>query len=471
MLAFSLDPLLEEEATRMLLGNKFQAFVDQSPVSVMVRGTLERILHPDTVETIFQEHAVSQYTLKITFAQCVQIMDAVVFKLQPSVGAWYAQNGEQLSATRQSLYDKLRHIEPPVSAALVQHVGKELLECVRRMKGAPENLLPGYRLRILDGNHLAGTEHRLKGLRDTRAAALPGQSLVLYDPRYDLITDVIPCEDAYTQERALLGQVLLLLTRKDCVLGDRNFCTTGFLFGVRRRGAFFVIRQHAGLTWETAGKRRSIGKDGSGRKLTEQRIRVTEPSTGETMLIRRITIPLNKPNDKGETELHVLTNLPRKDAPGRLVADLYARRWSIENAFHQLAQDLQSEIDTLAYPKAALFGFSLACVAYNAVSLVKAALRATLGNEFVETKLSMYYLTLEVARVTGGMAVAIPEEEWGIFRRMSAQEFLATILDLARRVQPEKYTKHKRGPKKKQPKKTSGKNRVHVSTARVLAGN
>jgi IS4 transposase len=454
----------------MLLGHKFQAFVDQSPVSVMVRGTLERILHPDIVETVFQNHAVSQYTLKITFAQCVQIMDAVVFKLHPSVGAWYAQNGEQLAATRQSLYDKLRHIEPPVSAALVRHAGTELLECVRRMKRAPKAPLPGYRLRILDGNHLAGTEHRLKGLRGTRSAALPGQSLVLYDPRYDLITDVIPCEDAYTQERALLGQVLLLLTRKDCVLGDRNFCTTGFLFGVHRRGAFFAIRQHAGLTWQAAGKARSIGKDGFGRQLTEQRIRVTDPVTGESLLVRRITIPLRKPNDKGERELHVLTNLPRKDATGRLVADLYAQRWSIENAFQHLAADLQSEIDTLAYPKAALFGFCLACVAYNAVTLVKAALRATLGEEFVETKLSMYYLTLEVARVTGGMAIAISEKEWGIFRRMSPQEFLATILDLARRVQSGKYTKHKRGPKVKQPKKTSGKRRVHVSTARVLAG-
>src|SRR6266436_6025348 len=425
----------------MLLGSKFQAFMDASPVSVMIRGTLERILHPETVEQLFADHAVSQYTLKITFGQCVHIMDAVVFKVEPSVGAWYQNNGHTLPATRQALYDKLKHVEPAVSAALVHHAGTELLRCAQKMKRAPKTLLPGYRLRVLDGNHLTGTEHRLKGLRGTRAAALPDQALPL-------------------------------IAGNDCVVADRNFCTTGFLFGLWRRGGYFVIRQHAStLTWTAIGKARRAGKDGQGRRLKEQRIRLTDPASGETIVVRRITIPLRKPNDKGEKELYVLTHLPAKKVSACLVADVYARRWTIETAFQQLTEDLRCEIDTLGYPRAALLGFCLACVAYNAVSLVKAAIRAIEGPEFVEGKLSMYYLTLEVARVTGGMEIAIPQKEWRIFRRMSQQEFLATIMDLASRLRPEKYTKHKRGPKKKPPKKTSGKRIHHVSTARILAGN
>jgi hypothetical protein len=454
----------------MLLGKKFQAFIEKSPVSVMVRGTLERILRPDILEELFQEHALVQYTVKITFARCVQIMNDVVFRIQPSPGAWFKVHGEELSATRQAMYDKLKNTEPQVAAALVQHAGKELLDCVRQLRGAPKGRLPGLRLRVLDGNHLTGTEHRLEGLRGTRAAALPGQALAFYDPRYDLITEVIPCEDAYTQERALLDQALAVIARNDCVLADRNFCTTKFLFGIARLLGYFIIRQHATtLTWKEIGKARNAGKDGRGRQLQEQRIVLTDPSTGQTMVIRRITIPLRKPNDKGEKVLYVLTNLPRKKASTRLVADLYAERWTIEHAFQQLTDDLRTEIDTLGYPKAALFGFCLACVAYNAVSLVKAAMGATLGKEFVADELSMYYLTLEVARVTPGMEIAIAEKDWRIFRRMSQQEFLATILDLANRLQPERYTKHKRGPKKPQPKKTSGKRHKHVSTARVLA--
>jgi hypothetical protein len=455
----------------MLLGKKFQVFMDASPVSVMIRGTLERILHPEALEQLFADHAVSQYTLKITFGQCVHVMDAVVFRTEASVGAWYQNNGHLLSATRQALYDKLKHVEPAVSAALVHHAGAELLECVRKMKQAPKALLPGYRLRVLDGNHLTGTEHRLKGLRGTRAAALPGQALVLYDPRYDLITDTIPCEDAYSQERALLEQVLPLIVGNDCILADRNFCTTGFLFGLRRRQGYFVIRQHAStLTWQGIGKARRAGKDAKGRRLKEQRLRLTDPKAGETTVVRRVTIPLLKPNKEGEKELYVLTNLPIKKASACLVADLYAQRWTIETAFQQLTEDLRCEIDTLGYPRAALFGFGMACVAYNAVSLVKAAIRAQLGPEFVREKLSMYYLTHEVARVTGGMEIAIPDKDWRIFRKMNRQEYLATIMDLASRLRAGKYTKHKRGPKKKPPKKTSGKRFHHVSTARILAG-
>jgi IS4 transposase len=354
---------------------------------------------------------------------------------------------------------------------LVHHSGSELLTCVQTMKRAPKACLPGFRLRVLDGNHLTGTEHRLEGLRGTRAAALPGQALVLYDPRYDLITDTIPCEDAYAQERSLLDQVLPLIALNDCVIADRNFCTTGFLFGLWRRGGYFVIRQHAStLTCKTVGRPRRAGKDGQGRQLKEQSIRLTNPATGETLLVRRIIIPLRTPNKKGEKELYVLTNLPAEVASACLVADIYARRWKIETAFQQMTQDLRCEIDTLAYPRAALLGFCLACVAYNAVSLVKAAIRATQEKNFVEENLSMYYLTLEVARVTGGMEIAIPKEDWAVFRRMSLTEFAATLIDLGNRIRPEKYTKHKRGHKTKQPKKTSGKRFNHVSTARVLAG-
>ena len=117
-----------------------------------------------------------------------------------------------------------------------------------------------------------------------------------------------------------------------------------------------------------------------------------------------------------------------------------------------------------------MFGFCLAVVAYNVVSVVKAALRAAHGKEFVEEQLSMYYVTLEVAQVHADMNIAIPEEHWTIFRRMSAKEFATTIVELARRMDLRKYTKHKRPPTKHPTKKISGKKIKHVSTAKILAG-
>jgi IS4 transposase len=454
----------------MILGECFAKFLKRSPVSVMVRGTLERVFDPAKLERVFADNALLQYTRELTFAQCVGLMSDVVFRIAPTVGAWYKAHQEELPVTRQAVYDKLKRLELPIAAGLVRYAGRELAACLRQMPAPPPAPLRGYRVRVLDGNHLAGTEHRLGALRRYCAAALPGQSLVFYEPHLDLATEVIPCEDAYAQERSLLQEVLAAVTAGDCIVADRNFCTTGVLFGLVRREAFFVIRQHAStLTCQLQGARRYVGRDERGRAISEQALTLTEADTGATLVVRRVTLQLLTPTRQGETELHILTNLPPEDADARQVAALYADRWTIEAAFQHLTVDLQCEVDTLGYPRAALFGFCVALVAYNVVALVKGALRAAHGPEYVDEQLSMYYLTLEVAQVASGMEIALGAEPWEIFRRMSAEEFATTLVEVAACLDPAKYTKHKRGPKKKPPKKISAARHHHVSTARILA--
>ena len=455
----------------MLLGKRLEAFINASPVSVMIRGTLERVLDPDKLQQLFEDNAVRQYTRELTFAQCVETMSDVVFQVSPSVGAWYKSNPDALSVTRQALYDKLKHIELPVSSALVRHSAAELRPTLKTMGIRPRPLLTGYCVRVLDGNHLSGTDHRILELRRHGAAALPGQALVFYDPQWDLVTDVIPCEDGHAQERSLTEEILSCVRSRDCIIADRNFCTTKILFGIARRQAFFVIRQHkSNVIWERRGERRRVGKDESGRWIYEQAVALRDKQSGATLTARRITIELDKPTKDGEMEIHILTNLPVEDADAVKVASLYADRWTIETAFQHVTEDLRCEINTLGYPKAALFGFCLALVAYNVVSVVKGAMRAAHGKEFVEEKLSMYYLTLEVSQVSMGMEIAIAENAWAPFRSMSVEKFGATMVELARRMDLRKYTKHKRGPKKPPPKKISGKRIKHVSTAKLLAG-
>jgi len=453
----------------MLLPKILDPFIARSPVSVMVRGTLQRLFDGESLQVVFDDHAQRQYTRKLTFFHCIRVMSDVVFKTVPSVSAWYETYGQELAATRQALYEKLNHMEPGVSGALVRHSAEVLMPVVREMKHLPAALLPGYRVRVLDGNHLTGTEHRLVELRRLRAATLPGQSLALYDPQFDLVTDVVCCEDAYAQERTMLPEILRRIVPGDCLVADRNFCTTGFLAAIDVLPAFFVIRQHATLKPKALGERRRAGKDEHGRMLYEQWVEVSEARTGRTLKLRRITIQLKKPTKDGEMEIHLLTNLPEKDADAVKVASLYADRWTIEHAFEHLTEDLRCEIDTLAYPRAALFGFCVAVMAYNAVSAVKSATRAAWGEEFVEEELSMFYLTLEVARVNEGMEIAVEERHWEIFARMNDEEFGQTLMDLAGRMRLSQYRKHKRGPKRPPPKKISGRERHHVSTFRLLA--
>jgi hypothetical protein len=439
----------------MILGECFEKFLDRSPVSVMVRGTLERVFDPEKLERVFSDKALLQYPRELTFAQCVGLMSEVVFRIVPSVGAWYKAHQDEVPVTRQAVYDKLKHLELPTAAGLVAYAGRELGACLQQ---------------VLDGNHLAGTDHRVKDLRRYRAAALPGHALVFYDPQWEVVTDVIPCEAAYAQERSLLPEVVPMVRKLDCIVADRNFCTLGFLFGIARQGAFFVIRPHgSNVVGQPHGPRRGVGHDGRGQALYEPAVCLTEPETGATLVVRRITVQLLTPTRDGATELHILTNLPLADAPAAQISARYADRWTIETAFHHLTVDLACEVDTLGYPKAALFGFCVALVAYNVVALVKGAVRAAHGTEYVKDQLSMYYLTLEVAQVTTGMEIALGAEPWEIFRQMSTAEFTTTLVAIAQRLDTKKYTKQKRGPKKPPPHKLSGKHQTHVSTARILA--
>ena len=272
----------------------------------------------------------------------------------------------------------------------------------------------------------------------THAGALPGHALVVLDPRLMLATEVVLCEDGHAQERSLLDHVLEFVAAKDLWIADRNFCTTEFLFGIARRDGFFVIRQHAStLHWEFVGKRRACGRIETG-KVYEQTIRATN-EVGEILFLRRVTVLLDQPTRDGDTELHLLTNVPAKDTRAKVIADLYRRRWTIETAFQELEATLHSEINTLGYPKAALFALCVALVSYNVLSTLKAALRSVHGEETVAEEVSGYYLADEIQMIHRGMMVAIPKDEWAVFHGLPPVELAEVLVRLARAVSLPKF--------------------------------
>ena len=213
-------------------------------------------------------------------------------------------------------------------------------------------------MRILDGNCLAGTDHRLACLRGHGAAALPGMSLVVRESRTGLLTDIVSCEDAYTSERSLDTLVLPLVEAGDLWLADRNLCTDDYFSGINARGAYFLVRHHAGTKLHPLGPE-SPRRSHPGGTISEQQVRVG------SLECRCIIIRLKKPLRDGTTEIRLLTNASSEQLSAKRASDLYRTRWRIESAFQELTESLRCEINTLGYPKAALFGFALAVVAYN----------------------------------------------------------------------------------------------------------
>jgi len=431
----------------------------------MHRALMENIFAPDKLDAVFQNAAKVQYERELLFSTLVELVSLVVCRCSKSVRAAYIRQRDQVSVSIQSLYEKLAHVEPETSRALVRHTADQSRELIIRCKGARKALLKGFHLRILDGNHLGKTDHRLGVLRDTAAGALPGQALAILDPDHMLIDDVVCCEDGHAQERSLLDQ--LNIEPYDLFIDDRNFCTLMFLFLIMQRKAFFITRQHARMPWEPLNKRHYVGKCDTGR-VYEQKVCLRHPETGETARIRRITVKLSTPTRDGDAEIHILTNLTVKTLSAIQVAEMYRNRWTLEQAFNELTTHLRCELNTLGYPKAALFAFCVAVCSYNLLAAVKGALRGIHGEETMETKVSNFYLTDEINTNYGGMMIAFPPEEWTEYQTMSPAELAQQLHRWAKTADLENYPKSPRSPKKPKLKPPNAQFQ-HVSTAKLLA--
>ena len=82
---------------------------------------------------------------------------------------------------------------------------------------------------------------------------------MVYDPSRDGVLAVGPCEDGYTQEHAVLADVLQCVSPGELWFGDRNFCVRAFLLGLRARGAFFIIREQAQFRVRPRGPMHEVG--------------------------------------------------------------------------------------------------------------------------------------------------------------------------------------------------------------------
>jgi len=449
----------------MLLSHVFERFVEKTPFAVLARSLLERALPAEALETLFQDKAQTQYTRELAFSSVVDLMAQVVTSAFPSVHAAFLDKSFGISVSLTSLYNKLQGIEPQVAAELVRLSARQFLPLIQQIGGALPEMIPGYTMHILDGNAIAATEHRLPETREKSAAPLPGKSLCVFRPALQLVTDIVLCEDGHAQERSLVDGILALVKKDSVWVADRNFCFQSFLLGIAKQLGFFVIREHAGLNYKVVSKLRKRGQSETG-EIFEQTILI-EAEDGRELRLRRVVVKLKKATGDGDWELAILTNLPEK-VSAVVVSEAYRARWTIEGGFLDLTTTLSCEIKTLCYPRAALFVFCVAVMAYNLQSAIKGVMRSEHGAQKVEEDLSRYFVAGEIGQVYRGMMVALPPEEWIFVREMSFENYVALLKRLAQSVDFERYPKAHRGPKKVKPKRQHDPKHPHVSVAKLL---
>jgi len=452
----------------MVANQILERFIEEAPISVMARALLEKVLSPERLDECFERVTDTQYTRELMFSSVFSLMTQVVTKVFPSVNAAYLHQKEKIGTSIASVYNKLNGIETSVSEALVEETSIDLKSFVDTMNGRCAPLLPGFTVKMLDGNCIEATEKRLKVLRNTGGAALPGKSLVIYEPEYEMATGIIACEDGHAQERSLFDEVVEKVEANDLFIMDRNFCVRKFLNNIAARDGYFLVRHHKQMPYATDSEEVYVGAADTG-KLFEQWIHL-ECSDGQFRRVRKIRLELKSKTRDGETQLVIITNIPKQHASAYVIAKLYRKRWNIETMFQELESYLESEVNSLGYPKAALFGFSVAIISYNILTTMKAALRASYGEEKIKNEVSGYYIAGEMGRTYEGMRLAIPVEDWEVFSSMDLHTFSKMLLHLSERVNLSRYKKNKRGPKKESTRSKAEKRKPHVSTAKLLIG-
>lgn len=444
-------------------------FSKEAPVAVMARLGLQRAISAEWVNQVFAAHSKTQYTRELLFSSVVELMSLVALGMRPSLHAAAQKMKDNLPVSLTALYDKVNRVEPDVVRALVRGSADRLAPVMAPLHREKEPLLTGWRVRIVDGNHLPASEKRIAPLRGFRGAALPGHSLVVYDPDVDQVIDMIPCEDGHASERGLLPVALAAAQKGELWIGDRHFCTASAIRFAGERGAAVLFREHGAHPNPTStGAKRQVGRGPTG-VVYEEPVELPATKEAPALILRRIEIRLDTPTTDGNKVIRLLTTLP-KTVKATVAAQLYRERWSIEGLFGRLEAALKSEITTLGQPRAALLAFGTAVVAYNVLAVIQAAIAAAHDLEAAGLQVSTFYIADDVRTDYRGMLIAIPAERWTHFDALSPTALARRLVAIAANLDPRTVRKHPRGPKAKVKPGYAPKALVqrHVSTAKVL---
>jgi hypothetical protein len=438
-------------------------FIEDAPAAVVVRIALDWMMQGTPLDELFDELGGEQYTREFTLTHFVQVMLDVACGFRTSPRQAFLKRKLHLIASASAFYRKLNRMGLPISEAVVRRMALRARQLIVAGGGLMPEPIPGYAARILDGNVLTGTEHRIAPLRTTRSAGLPGMSLAVYEPASGLILDVILEEDAHTQERDLIDRVAL--ESGQLWIMDRNFCVRALIFRIARQGAYFLVRWHRStLPFQPAGRLRRRGRCATG-EVFEQPIDVPDGQGGIHRL-RGILLKLDQPTRDGETEISLVTNLPA-EVTAIACCEAYEGRWRIEGQYQELTDLLHCEVPTLGYPRAALFAFSMSAVAGDALAVLKANLRVAHGPEMAD-EVSSHALADDIAEVYSGMRIAVPPVHWVPLMQCDAVMISGLLNDLAGRLPLHRMLRSRRGPKKPRPRRSSGKRIHHVSNRKLL---
>lgn len=302
-------------------------YIRKCPFALLTQAAMRAVI-ADEFDQLFERHRTQQYQRTLTFSAMATAVADVVLRFAENFRQTYETHKENLKVSLTSFYNKINSTEPPIAEAVVSRSAERASAIQDQLGYVPREVLKGYRVFAVDGNHLRESEKRLEPLRMLHDAPLPGTIVARFDLQRRLFDRAYLLADAHAQESTALDRVLADLKQGDLLLADRHYCILDFLRSADAKKVCFLIRQHGRFKGVLVGERVLIGRSATG-TVYEQKIKTND--TANALVMRRITVELDKQTRDGDGVIHLVTNLP-KTVGAQAIADLYRLRWEEDAA-------------------------------------------------------------------------------------------------------------------------------------------
>jgi hypothetical protein len=161
-----------------MLGKVCARGVEKSPMSVMGRGTLDRVLGADQLDAWFARTAQKPEPRPVVCATVSAIRSPVVVRIKPSVRAASRAQADQVGASRRARAPPRNGGEPHTAAELGRSRAVEWAPWGEPRDGARAPWVPGERIHMMEGHGMAARARRLTAVRTVQGGAVPGPSVV-----------------------------------------------------------------------------------------------------------------------------------------------------------------------------------------------------------------------------------------------------------------------------------------------------
>jgi hypothetical protein len=218
-------------------------------------------------------------------------------------------------------------------AILFERVYKALLPELQAPWGERQRPLPASievarehftNIWAVDGSALEALFRKLNALKDVPTGKLAGKMCLVIDLMRQLPVELWFHEHASAYDTNFIPQILALVTNKTLLILDRGFYDFQFFADLMAKGAHFITRLKSNATIVV------IAQLSATSQVKDHLIYLGSGQNGAPILkLRRIEVLVS-----GRWHSYVTSVLDPQILPPFVVADLYRRRWRIEDAFN-----------------------------------------------------------------------------------------------------------------------------------------